>query len=149
MRAMRVDKTCLMVLERTLHLFRDPELLRREHPLYRMICTPVEALRSRATVLANAIAKAAPKAALSIDASLGYLGSGSMPTEAIPSVMVSVSVPGLSAADLARRLRLDQACIFSRIENDLVRLDMRALTDQQVPAVVEALGRIAQQAAHS
>ena len=32
MRAMRVDKTCLMVLERTLHLFRDPELLRREHP---------------------------------------------------------------------------------------------------------------------
>jgi hypothetical protein len=55
----------------------------------------------------------------------------------------------LSAADLARRLRLDQACIFSRIENDLVRLDMRALTDQQVPAVVEALGRIAQQAAHS
>jgi L-seryl-tRNA(Ser) seleniumtransferase len=137
------------VLERTLHLFRDPELLRREHPLYRMICTPVEALRSRATVLANAIAKAAPKAALSIDASLGYLGSGSMPTEAIPSVMVSVSVPGLSAADLARRLRLDQACIFSRIENDLVRLDMRALTDQQVPAVVEALGRIAQQAAHS
>ncbi|MCX6924931.1 MAG: L-seryl-tRNA(Sec) selenium transferase, partial [Verrucomicrobia bacterium] len=27
MRAMRVDKTCLMVLERTLHLFRDPDLL--------------------------------------------------------------------------------------------------------------------------
>ena len=39
---------CLLVLERTLHLFRDPGLLRREHPLYQMICTPVGALRARA-----------------------------------------------------------------------------------------------------
>ena len=43
---MRVDKTCLMVLERTLQLFRDPERLRREHPTYRMICTPMETLRA-------------------------------------------------------------------------------------------------------
>jgi L-seryl-tRNA(Ser) seleniumtransferase len=146
MRAMRVDKTCLMVLERTLHLFRDPELLRREHPLYRMICTPVETLRSRAKALADAIAKAAPKAALNVDASVAYLGSGSLPTESISSVMVSVSLPGLSASDLARRLRLDAACVFSRIEDDLVRLDLRTITDEQVPFVAVALGRVAQQA---
>ena len=143
MRAMRVDKTCLMVLERTLHLFRDPELLRREHPLYRMICTPLETLRTRAKALAEAIAKASPKAILHVDASLAYLGSGSLPTEAIPSVMVSVSVPGLSASDLARRLRLDKACVFSRIEDDLIRLDLRTLTDEQVPAIAAALGRVA------
>jgi L-seryl-tRNA(Ser) seleniumtransferase len=142
MRAMRVDKTCLLVLERTLHLFRDPALLRREHPLYRMICAPVEALRRRAKALADAIATAAPKAALNVEASVAYLGSGSLPTEAIPSVMVSVSVPGLSAADLARRLRLDQACVFSRIEGDLVRLDLRTMTDEQVPAVAAAFERI-------
>src|ERR1035437_8500130 len=143
MRAMRVDKTCLMVLERTLYLFRDPELLRREHPLYRMICTPVETLRSRAKALVDAIAKAVPKVALNIDASLAYLGSGSLPTESISSVMVSVSLPGLSASDLARRLRLDAACVFSRIEDDLVRLDMRTITDEQVPAIAAALGRVA------
>jgi L-seryl-tRNA(Ser) seleniumtransferase len=144
MRAMRVDKTCLMVLERTLHLFRDPELLRREHPTYRMICTPVGALRGRAKALVEVVAKVAPTAILSIDAGVAYLGSGSLPTETIPSVMVSVSVPGLSASELARRLRLDGACIFSRIEDDLVRLDMRTLTDEQLPAVAAALGRAAQ-----
>jgi L-seryl-tRNA(Ser) seleniumtransferase len=144
MRAMRVDKICLMVLERTLHLFRDPELLRRHHPLYRMICTPVDALRQRAKALVDAIAKTAPTDTLNIDASQAYLGSGSLPTESIPSVMVSVSVPGLSAADLARRLRMDQACVFSRIEDDLVRLDVRTLTDDQVPAVAAAFDRIAQ-----
>jgi L-seryl-tRNA(Ser) seleniumtransferase len=144
MRAMRVDKTCLMVLERTLHLFRDPELLRREHPTYRMICTPLGALRTRAKALVDAVAKTAPKATLNIDAGVAYLGSGSLPTETIPSAMVSVSVPGLSASELARRLRLDEACIFSRIEDDLVRLDMRTLTDEQLPAIAAALGRVAQ-----
>jgi L-seryl-tRNA(Ser) seleniumtransferase len=145
MRAMRVDKTCLMVLERTLHLFRDPALLRREHPLYQMICASVDSLRRRAKALGDAIAKAVPKAALNIDASVAYLGSGSLPTEAIPSVLVSVSVPGLSASELARRLRLDKSCVFSRIEDDLVRLDLRTLTDEQVPAVAAAFERIAQQ----
>ena len=149
MRAMRVDKTCLLVLERTLHLFRDPGLLRREHPLYRMICTPVGALRSRAKTLTDAVAKAAPKAVLNTEVGAAYLGSGSLPTEAIPSVVVSVAVPGLRAAELARRLRLDDACVFCRIEDDLVRLDMRTLTEEQVPAIAAALGRVAQQADRS
>jgi L-seryl-tRNA(Ser) seleniumtransferase len=143
MRALRVDKTCLAVLERTLHLFRDPERLRREHPTYRMICTPVEALRSRARNLAEGLARVVPQLKATVDPSVSYLGSGSLPTEAIPSMMVSISVPGLSASELARRLRLDEACIFSRIEDDLVRLDLRTVTDEQLPHIVAALGRIA------
>jgi L-seryl-tRNA(Ser) seleniumtransferase len=142
MRAMRVDKTCLMVLERTLHLFRQLDLLRRDHPTYRMICTPVGALRGRAKNLADGLVQAVPGLTASIEASASYLGSGSLPTEALPSVRVSVSVPGLSASELARRLRLDEVCIFSRIEDDLVRLDMRTLTDEQVPAIVAAIRRI-------
>ena len=144
MRAMRVDKTCLLVLERTLHLFRDPALLRREHPLYQMICTPAGALRTRAKALAETVAKATPNATLNTEAGVAFLGSGSLPTEAIPSVVVSVSVSGLSASELARRLRLDAACVFCRIEDDLVRLDMRTLTDEQIPAIAAALGRVAQ-----
>ena len=99
-------------------------------------------MQTRANALAGALAKAAPQAALRIEPGQAYLGSGSMPTEAIPSVMVSLSVPGLSASELARRLRLDQACVFSRIEDDLVRLDVRTLTEEQVPAIAAALGRI-------
>ena len=146
MRAMRVDKTCLLVLERTLHLFRDPDLLRREHPTYRMICTPVEALRHRAKTLTVALVQAAPGLSAHIDASVAYVGSGSLPTEALPSASVNVSVPRLSASELARRLRLDQACVFSRIADNLVRLDMRTVTDEQVSAIAAALGRITEAA---
>jgi L-seryl-tRNA(Ser) seleniumtransferase len=142
MRAVRIDKTCLMVLERTLHLFRDPELLRREHPTYRMICAPLEALRQRARALAEAVAKAAPRITATINDSVAYLGSGSLPTQAIPSVTVSVSAPGVSATELARRLRLDQACIFGRIEAGQVRLDMRTISELQAHVIAAALGRI-------
>jgi L-seryl-tRNA(Ser) seleniumtransferase len=143
MRAMRVDKTCLMVLERTLHLFRNPDLLRKQHPTYHMICTPVGALRGRAKTLTDGLARAVPGLTVNVEASKAYLGSGSLPTEALPSEMVSVSGLGLSPSELARRLRLDEACIFGRIEGDLVRLDMRTVTDEQVPAIVAAFGRIA------
>jgi hypothetical protein len=37
---------------------------------------------------------------------------------------------------------LDRACVFGRIENDRLCLDVRTLTDEQVPAVAAALGRV-------
>ena len=141
MRAVRVDKTCLMVLERTLHLFRDPERLRREHPTYRMLTTPVAALRRRAETLVKELAEAAPEIETDIDTGVAYLGSGSLPTEAIPSVRVSARAPGLSASDLARRLRLDPACVFGRIEEDRVWLDMRTLAEGQGKELAEAVAR--------
>jgi L-seryl-tRNA(Ser) seleniumtransferase len=141
MRAVRVDKTCLMVLERTLKLFRDPARLLREHPTYRMISTPVDALKSRAKKLARLISTAAPQVKVEVAESQAFLGSGSLPTEAIPRFVVTVSLPDMSAADLARRLRLDDACVFGRIEDDCVRLDVRTLTDEQLPLVAAAVGR--------
>jgi L-seryl-tRNA(Ser) seleniumtransferase len=143
MRAVRVDKTCLMVLERTLHLFRDPARLPREHPTYRMISTSPDALKSRAEKLAHLISIEAPKAGIAVAESQAFLGSGSLPTEAIPSFVVTISLPEISPAELARRLRLDRACVFGRIENDRVCLDVRTLTDEQVPAVAAAFGRVA------
>ena len=49
----------------------------------------------------------------------------------------------LSAAELARRLRLDTACVFGRIENDRLCLDVLTLSEDQLPAVAAALGRLA------
>lgn len=143
MRALRVDKTCLMILERTLQLFRDPELLRRAHPTYRMMTQPLAELQRRAEQLAQAITTQAPQAHTRVSPSQSYLGSGSLPESALPSVMVAVTLPGLSAAHLARRLRLDPACVFGRIEDDQVCLDLRTLTEAQATAIAEALGRIA------
>ena len=142
MRAVRVDKTCLMVLERTLHLFRDPARLRREHPTYRMIAATTDVLRERAEKLIRALAHSAPQAAATVEETAAYLGSGSLPTQAIPSIAVAVTLPGLGASELARRLRMDAACVFARIEAERVWLDLRTVTGEQVPSIAAAFARI-------
>ncbi len=141
MRAVRVDKTCLMALERTLQLFRDPARLQREHPTYRMITTSMDTLKSRAEKLAQRIATGAPTAKTEIMASQAFLGSGSLPTEGISSMVVAVTASEVSASELARRLRVDRACVFGRIEDGRVCLDVRTLTEEQVPLVAAAVGR--------
>lgn len=141
-RALRVDKSCLMALERTLYLFRDPQLLAREHPLYIMLTTTLPELRQRAKTLAEAIADTQPRAKVAVEDGACYLGSGSLPMEALPSVQVSISLPGLSAEELARRLRLDDACVVGRIERERVVLDLRTVTDVEVAEIAGAVGRV-------
>jgi L-seryl-tRNA(Ser) seleniumtransferase len=140
-RALRVDKTCLTALERTLQLFRDPERLVRDHPLYRMLTTPPEVLRQRAEALAAAIRQAAPAAQADVAAGVGFLGSGSLPMEELPTFHVAVTVPTIKAQELARRLRMDDACVFARLADEQVILDVRTMTDAQLPAVAAAMGR--------
>jgi L-seryl-tRNA(Ser) seleniumtransferase len=108
-----------------------------------MMTTPPEVLKTRAEALMQGIRDKAPRAKADIQASQAYLGSGSLPEEAIPSFVVSVSLPDMKAAELARALRLDQACVFGRIEREQVLLDVRTITDEQVKAIAEAMGRIA------
>jgi L-seryl-tRNA(Ser) seleniumtransferase len=141
-RALRVDKTCLLALERTLHLFRDPDLLVRENPTYRMLATTPEALHARAEALAAAIDSSA-NASAGVMPGVGYLGSGSLPMEQLPTFMVAVSAPGATAQELARLLRMDDACIFARIEDDKVMLDVRTMTDEQIAPVAAAVARAA------
>jgi L-seryl-tRNA(Ser) seleniumtransferase len=143
MRAMRVDKICLMALERTLQLFRDPVRLRADHPTYRMLSTPLADLKARAEKLAQLMAAQAPKIKTEVHASQSFLGSGSLPTEAIPSFAVVISPANMGASELTRRLRLDSACVFGRIADERVWLDVRTLTEEQLPLVAAALGRIA------
>jgi L-seryl-tRNA(Ser) seleniumtransferase len=140
-RALRADKTCLMALERTLHLFRDPKLLLRHHPTYVMLAASAEVLRSRADSLAAAIRQAAPKATADVEASEAYLGSGSLPMHALPSFAVRLSAKGLKAADLARRLRMDDAAVFGRVEDERIVLDVRTVTDAEVARIAAAVGR--------
>jgi L-seryl-tRNA(Ser) seleniumtransferase len=135
-RAMRADKSCLMVLERTLQMFRDPEKLAETHPLYRMLATPDETLKARAEALAAALGANA-----SVCQGVGYLGSGSLPTHDLPTWVVKVSPGDTPAAELARRLRTDDACIFTRIEDEQIVMDVRTITDDQIDTIAQAFAR--------
>lgn len=142
-RAFRVDKTCLMAIERTLHLFRDPQRLSQRHPLYRMLAASEEVLRARAQSLAKSIRSAMPEAQVAVAPSKSFLGSGSLPAHELASWAVEVALASTEAGELARLLRLDRQAIFTRIENDKVILDVRTLDDDQLPLIAMAFERLA------
>ncbi len=141
-RAFRADKTCLMALERTLPLFRDIERLKRDHPLYRMLATPMFELNRRAEALAAQLKQAAPEAEIQVSDDVGYLGSGSLPTEALPTRVVTLRSAKIKADPLAKALRLDDACVFTRLADDAVVMDVRTITDAQVEPVAAAVARV-------
>ncbi len=62
--------------------------------------------------------------------------------EALPTVLVTVSLPGLATEELAWRLRLDAACVVTHIEHDRVVLDLRTIFPHELKLVAAALRRV-------
>jgi L-seryl-tRNA(Ser) seleniumtransferase len=67
------------------------------------------------------------------------VGSGAVPVETLPSKVLAVRAPGLSAEELARRLRLLTPPIFARIHKDAVLFDFRTIQPGEDAVVEKAL----------
>ena len=141
-RALRVDKLTAAALEATLRLFLDPERLPQTHPIYRMLAAPVEALEQRAAALAQALGDLAYRAELAVVESTGMVGSGTSPTEQIPSRALSVRPHALSAAELARRLRAGDPPVYPRVQHDAVLLDLRTVFPEEDRAVARRVREV-------
>ena len=128
MRALRTGKESYAVIGATLRAFataKHEELV----PIYRMLATPVEALRARATEITRGT-----KARI-ID-SRSVLGGGTTPTQTIPSI--AIAVPG-NANELHAKFLAMATPIVGTIEDDVFRLDLRTVLASDLPALRTAL----------
>ena len=120
-RATRPDKATLAGVATTLGLYRAG-LATREIPVWRMIATPVEALRSRGKSLAAGLTGAVcvPLAAT--------VGGGSLPGETLASYGLALAVQsGATANRLLAALRTGEPAVVGRIEDGRVVLDLRTV----------------------
>jgi L-seryl-tRNA(Ser) seleniumtransferase len=128
LRALRAGKESYAVIGETLRAFatgRHEEQI----PIYRMLATPLEALRARAAeLLLGTVARA-------IDSDCA-LGGGTTPAETIPSV--AIEVPG-DANELYARFLRNVPPIVGRIVDDRFTIEVRTLLDDDVPQVRAAL----------
>jgi len=141
-RALRVDKLTLAAMEATLRLFVRAEGPGDDLPTLRMLRIPPAALRRRAVALARGIRRAAPAFAADVVPGASQVGSGSLPGEDLPTTLVALVRPDLSAAQLARRLRLADPPVYARIVDDRVCLDPRTLLpgdDRRLFRVLEGI----------
>ncbi len=124
-RALRVGKLTIAALEASLMLFREGiDYIAENHPLYRMFAADVDELRTKADEFLALLILPGSCSASVIETD-SYVGSGSLPDYAIPSVGVGLTGPDNEG--LARKLRLGSPAVASRIEDGLIKLDMRTL----------------------
>lgn len=136
LRALRLDKLTLAALEATLRLHQDPAIARARIPVLRMLTQDEAALASRADRIASLVQ---PPAQAEIIVSTAYAGGGTLPVHDIASCAVALSMPGLSADELARSLRLHRPAIVGRIAGGRVLLDVFTLEDADITLVADAI----------
>ena len=136
-RALRVDKLTYAALEATLLAY-----VRQDHnaiPAVRMMRLSAEEIGRRARELADTLRAKAPRLEIILIDGMSVLGGGAAPGAALPTVLLGITCQGLSADELAARLRAHQPPIVSRVEQGKVLLDLRTVFPHQDRVVEDAL----------
>lgn len=138
-RMLRVCKLTLAVLEATLVHFVNGTY-RGEIPFYRMLGRDTDTLRGLADTIVGGLGDRV-RAAVEIDADLSYVGSGSIPDEALKSLVLRVDPVafGSTVGRCARRLRGGVPSIIPRVHDDKLVFDMRTIFEDETEAVVRGL----------
>lgn len=142
-RAVRVDKLVLAALGATLELYLDGAAALRAHlPIYRMVVEPAEEVRKRAQRLLDCLeGPCAGLAHLELRETRATIGGGSVPGEEIPSWAAALRPQHLSVDHLARALRLGTPAVFGLIAGGLFWLDLRTVSEDEIPALAGAVTR--------
>ncbi|HEY1295240.1 MAG TPA: L-seryl-tRNA(Sec) selenium transferase [Chloroflexota bacterium] len=134
MRAIRPDKLTLAALGATLlHYVRGEA--EREVPVWRMISALPTTLHGRAESLAASLRGRAVETRSAI-------GGGSLPGQTQPSWAVALERSPVPADALAATLRRTHPPVISRIIDDRVMLDLRAVLPEQDAQLEQAVGAV-------
>lgn len=127
-RALRLDKIRIAALEATLRLYRDPDRLAERLPTLRCLSRPYSDIAAQAARLAPQVAALLPDYTVSATDCASQIGSGSLPTDTIPSAGLRITGTGGDAPNrLAARLRSLSRPVIGHIRDGALILDLRTL----------------------
>jgi L-seryl-tRNA(Ser) seleniumtransferase len=138
-RALRVDKLAYAALEATLLAY-----VKCDHdaiPTLKMMRLTKEEVGKRAESLANKIRSS--KFDVEITDGESVIGGGAAPSSVLPTRLLALSCQGLTADELAKRLRASDPPVIARVEQGRVLLDLRTVFADQDSMIAAALDRIA------
>jgi L-seryl-tRNA(Ser) seleniumtransferase len=132
-RAVRVDKMQVAALEQVLLMHargRSDDV-----PVVRMVREADETVRRRAQLLNETLGGDLEHA--HVHRCESAVGGGSIPAAGLSSWGVRLTVPDPAA--FAARLRVGRPSVFCRVEREHALLDLRTVTDEQVPDLARAI----------
>jgi len=139
-RALRVGKLTIAGMEATLQLFLNMEKLKDKHPVYKMFSWTIDDLKKRGQKIQKKLqAQISSKVEISLVEGGSQVGSGSVPVETIPTMLLKVRPASLSVETLAKKLRFANPPIFTRVHKEAVLFDLRTIRENEDALVLDAL----------
>ncbi|RSK27134.1 L-seryl-tRNA(Sec) selenium transferase [Bacillus sp. HMF5848] len=136
-RVLRVDKMTLAALEATLRAYLRDETT-RDIPVVRDILTDKAVIKRKALDFISLLKNLAPQYSCELHEDTSKVGGGTMPDVELPTWTVRIqtdTIDGNALHDLLRK----QYHIVTRIKDDIVFLDFRTLTNEEVHIISKAL----------
>ena len=139
-RTYRIDKYRIALLENILRTYiNSSKVLDKNLSIY-FFNRSIEKLKNSArTVVDNINESQLKKINIQIEPTFVEAGSGSLPTEKISSVAISIKSNDYSANQISKKLRHNKIPIITYIKNDKVFIDFKAIPESQYYIIWEAI----------
>lgn len=139
-RALRIDKFTLASLEAVLRNYYDLEQALTTVPTLKMLTQPVELIKRRAKRLMRRVhAIVQPACSLCLHPTMSRVGGGAMPEHGLPSWAVAFKPLYIHLSAMEQGLRKLAIPIIGRMEDDSLLLDMRTVSDDEIPDLAASL----------
>lgn len=131
-RVLRPGKLEVAALAATLTSFLHPSRPAQEIPTWRMFSESLEVTRARAKLLMNKLTTSSAWQILELHDSPAQAGSGTLPATPLPSIALVCLPKNTTAARWSKRLRQAQIPVVSVVQDELVFLNLRTVSDSEV-----------------
>lgn len=143
LRALRIDKLSMAALEATLRLYRNEQQAIMQIPTLRMLTIPFEELARRAGRILRRLRSLLPATVtLTLRDGVSTPGGGSFPLVKLPTRLIEISIPTISAHHLETALRGTRPPVIGRLQRDCFLLDVRTICDDDLPLLAGALCQV-------
>jgi L-seryl-tRNA(Ser) seleniumtransferase len=135
-RAVRCDKLTIAALDATLRLYQQSHDITREIPTLQVLTRSLTEIERLGTEVVPALQQALGSGyRVSMEDATSQIGSGALPTEDIPTKVITVDSDALPAERIAERFRAARPAIIGRINGGRFLLDLRTISnaDDLVP----------------
>ena len=138
-RALRIDKLTLAALEATLRLYLKPERAFAELPILDMFSADPTLQKGRCETLLQRLQQANLPVELKLLEDVSRVGGGAMPLTELPDWAVEVTPLKVRTQNLAARLRTYTPAVVTRVQNDRLLINLRAVFDREEDLLTQIL----------
>lgn len=126
-RALRIDKLTLAALESTLRLYLQPQQALQELPVLSMFAADPKQQKQRCQHLYDRLKAEPLDAEITLIEDISRVGGGAMPLTELSDWAVEINPLVKRTADLAKQLRAFSPAVVTRVQNDRLLVNLRAV----------------------